>query len=270
MLHLRFHLPTLLIGALLTASSSFAQSGPAKAYAAGSLTGALTEMIATSGLPADSVAKPVFGPAGALRQRLESGEQADLYLSANMDHPRKLVEDGRASVVIPFARNRLCVISKKGLGMTQANMLDLILAPSTRVATSTPIVDPGGDYTWAAFDRAEALRPGAKAILDAKAIRVIGSNLMTPLPGKSLAASVFLADKADVLIYYCSGAADALREAPDLVSMTLPADLDVPVAYGMALLTSNPTAQQLALFVLSEKGQAVLSHYGLIPIAQIP
>lgn len=250
-------------------SPSCAQSAPAKAFAAGSLTAALTELIAASGL-ASEIAKPVFGPAGGLRQRIEKGEAADIYLSANMDHPRKLVADGRASLVIPFARNRLCVVARKNLGVTAGNLMDVLLKPEVRLATSTPVIDPGGDYTWAAFDRIDAIRPGAKAVLEAKAIKVIGSNMMASLPGKSLAASVFLADKADVLIYYCSGAAAALAEAPDLTMTTLPPEIDVPVLYGLTLLTANVPAQRLALFVLSEKGQAILEKNGLIAVARAP
>lgn len=69
-----FSLSLCLLGTLLMIgpSPSRAQSEPAKAFAAGSLMAALTELIAASGL-AGEIAKPVFGPAGGLRQRIEKG-----------------------------------------------------------------------------------------------------------------------------------------------------------------------------------------------------
>lgn len=46
-----------------------------------------------------------------------------------------------------------------------------------------------------------------------------GPGLMTPQPGKSPVAGIFLADRADGLLYYSSGTAAAAREAPSLVSI---------------------------------------------------
>ena len=57
---------------------------PIRIYAAGSLGAVMPELVAASGLPADAVAAPVFGPAGVLRQRLLAGEVADLFASADM------------------------------------------------------------------------------------------------------------------------------------------------------------------------------------------
>lgn len=115
-------------------------------FAAGSLVGPMNEWIAASGLPADAVAPPVFGPAGLLRQRIEAAEAADVYASADLNQPRKLVAAGRAATVTPFARNRMCIVSKASLGLTTDNLLDRLLDSGLRLATSTPISDPGGDY----------------------------------------------------------------------------------------------------------------------------
>ena len=45
--------------------------------------------------------------------------------------------------------------------LTEANALTTMLDPKIRLATSTPIVDPGGDYAFAVFKRAETVRAGA-------------------------------------------------------------------------------------------------------------
>ena len=238
-----------------------ASAEPVRIYAAGSLIAALNAVIAASGLGEGAVAKPVFGPAGLLRQRLESGEQADLFLSADLAGPRRLVEAGRARDVVPFARNSLCVLARADFGLTPDTLLARLLAPGLRLATSTPGADPGGDYAQAVFARAEAVHPGAKAILEAKAQRLLGSpNAMVPVAGRSPGASVFLSDRADALLYYCSG---TMQEAPGLALTKLPAELAVPATYGMALMSDDPVALRLALFLVSERGQAILTRHEL-------
>ena len=60
-----------LIAALLIAFFPAHAEEPLRLYAAGSLRDAMTAMIAASGVPADQIAAPVFGPAGALRVQIE-------------------------------------------------------------------------------------------------------------------------------------------------------------------------------------------------------
>lgn len=253
---------------LLLATVSPAAADPVRVYAAGSLVAALKDVIAASGLPAEAVAPPTFGPAGLLRQRIENGENADLYLSADLAGPRRLVEAGKAKDVVPFARNTLCVLARADLGLTSDNLLDRLLKPDLRLATSTPGADPGGDYAQAVFDRAETAHPGAKAMLEKKALKLLGSpNAMVPVAGRSPSATVFLGNNADALLYYCSGQSGTMKEAPGLDLVRLPSDLSVPVTYGMALITDNLDAMRLALFLLSEKGQAILARHELGPIS---
>ena len=256
-----------LVGIVAFAVVSSARAEPVRIYAAGSLVAALKDVIAASGLPSDAVAAPVFGPAGLLRQRIEGGEKADLFLSADLAGPRRLAEAGNARNVVPFARNTLCVLARADLGLTPDNLLDRLLEPDLRLATSTPGADPGGDYAQAVFDRAEAVHPGAKAVLDKKALRLLGSpNTMVPVAGRSPAATVFLGNNADALLYYCSGQAGTMQEAPGLSLVKLPPNLSVPATYGMALLTDHPDAMRFALFLVSEKAQAILARHELGPI----
>jgi ABC-type molybdate transport system substrate-binding protein len=47
------------------------------------------------------------------------------------------------------------------VGLTTANFLDRLIDPAVKLGTSTPKADPSGDYAWAMFRRADAVRPGA-------------------------------------------------------------------------------------------------------------
>ena len=167
--------------------------------------------------------------------------------------------------VVPFARNRMCVVAPAQLGLTADTLLDRLLSSDLRLATSTPGADPGGDYALAVFAKAEAVHPGAAAILTAKALLLLGGpGTMAPQPGHSPAATIFLGGHADALLYYCSGAAQTLREVPDLVSILLPDALEVRPIYGLVVLSARPDAARLALFMVSEQGQAILARNGLL------
>ena len=263
--------------ACLGASLGAALAGPAGAdaplrvYAAGSLSGAFTDMLRAAGLPAGAVAPPVFGPSGVLRERIERGEPADLFASADMAHPRRLAAERGGLAVAPFVRNRLCVQGPGRLGLTPATLLDRMLDPSLKLATSTPRADPGGDYAWAVFPRAEKVRPGAQAVLEAKARTLVGGPGMTaPVAGKGAVSGLFLTGAADLFLGYCSNVDAMLAEVPGLVSVPLPPPLapegEARPEYGMVVLDDAPLARRFAAFVLSPEGQAILARYGFEPI----
>jgi molybdate transport system substrate-binding protein len=259
-------LGVLLMAALVGGAAQAAD--PIKVFSAGSLNGVMQELIAASGLPQGAVASPVFGPAGMLRQRLMAGEPADLFTSADLAQARAVAEASHA-VVVPFARNRMCVVAPERLGLTADSLLERLLSPEMRLATSTPGADPGGDYARSVFARADAVHPGAQAILSSKAMLLVGGPAaITPQPGHSAAATIFLGNHADALMYYCSSAAGTLREMPGLVSIPLPDALEVWPVYGLTVLSSRPEAAQLALFLVSERGQAILVKGGLLPLVK--
>jgi ABC-type molybdate transport system substrate-binding protein len=248
--------------ALLHTSSVFA--GTVKVYSAGSLTAALKEIIEAAKLP-DTEVVPTFGPAGGLRERIEKGEPADLFLSADLASPEKLASEGKTVLPpVAFARNEMCVASYKSLELTPAKLLDEMLSDKIKLATSTPGADPGGDYALAVFKKADALHPGAGQVLTDKALHLLGTpNAMVPTSNHTPLATIFLDKHADLLLYYCSGAPALTKEVPDVVSIPVPANLEPGPVYGMALLTPNADAMRLALFILSEQGQAILVRHKL-------
>lgn len=233
---------------------------PPRLFAAGSLRAAFTELLDRFGQPVTAE----YGPSGLLRQRIEAGMPADLFASADLGHPRVLGEArGRPHVL--FARNRLCALAAPGVEATPETLLDRLLDPAIRLGTSTPRADPSGDYAWAMFARAEALRPGAAAALEAKAHRLVGGPDSAPLPpGERRSPYGWLIAKgaADLFLTYCTGTAVAAAEVPGARVVPLPALLAVGAEYGMILLTDRPEAMRLALFLLSPAGQAVLARHG--------
>ena len=78
---------------------------------------------------------------------------------------------GWGGPVALFARNRLCALAQPDVEVSPATLLEVLLDPAVRLGTSTPKADPSGDYAWQVFEKAEALRPGSFATLDAKALQ---------------------------------------------------------------------------------------------------
>jgi molybdate transport system substrate-binding protein len=240
-----------------------ARADSLRVIGAGSLTEAMSDLLRRFPAAPDSVKAPEFGPSGLMRAKIEAGASADLFASADMEQARLLAQGHPERSVIFFTRNRLCAIARQAVELTSANMLD----PAVRIATSTPGADPGGDYAWAVFARADAAHPGARAVLEGKAQKLVGGGDKTPLlvPGKGAVEGVFLADRADVMLGYCSGAGAVTQAVPGLVSVPLPPELLVGPAYGMVLLNAKPVTARFAVFVMSETGQAVLRAHGFDP-----
>jgi ABC-type molybdate transport system substrate-binding protein len=164
-----------------------------------------------------------FGPSGVLRERIEKGAHADLFASADVGHPLKLFEEGLATRVAMFTRNKLCGFAVPQAGLTTANFVARLLDPAIRLGTSTPKADPAGDYTWAMFHKIDASRSGSYAILDKKAQQIVGGPTNNaPVGGRDPAVAAFAAGHIDLFIGYCSGAKRLLAQMPTLQIAGLP------------------------------------------------
>ena len=243
---------------------SAAHAETVEVFSAGSLRGVVGDLGKAAAAFGVEV-KPSFGGSGAMRERIEKGEKPDLLMSADMGSPKKLEAMGRTvAPVIPFARNRECIVSRKSLGLTPANMVDKFLAKGVRLKTGTPIADPSGDYGFAILDKIDAVRPGAGKVLKDKANSVMDATAPPATPGQSAQAALFAANKIDIAITYCSVGLE--KESSDLASFPTPAAFDPHPVYGVAVLSTKPEAMRLALYLVSENGQAIIAKNGLVPL----
>ncbi|MGC2199548.1 MAG: substrate-binding domain-containing protein [Stellaceae bacterium] len=93
-------------------------------YAAGSLRGALSDIIAAYAAAYGDTVQPKFGASGLLKDEIASGAKAEVFASANMGHPQALARANRAGPVVLFARNRLCALARPGLVVEPTTLLD--------------------------------------------------------------------------------------------------------------------------------------------------
>ncbi|HEY7552196.1 MAG TPA: molybdate ABC transporter substrate-binding protein [Hyphomicrobiaceae bacterium] len=259
-------MPILLVCAFLMLPT-FAYAETTNLYAAGSLKAALTEVAeAFEKSGAGNVrVETTFGPSGLLRERIEKGEAAHVFASADTNHPRRLADQGRSTGQVRiFARNRLCALVRSGLSVTSERLLDMMLDPQLRLGVSTPKADPSGDYAFALFAKADKSRAGARAALESRALQLTGGPTSEKAPpGRNQYAWVMERGKADLFLTYCTNAVLANKELPALQVVQIPAELNVGADYGMIVLKDAPAAaSELAQFVLGEHGQAILARYG--------
>ncbi len=256
-----------LLGGLVS-GASWAQTAPAgvpvSVYAAGSLREAFTEIATAYEARTGTRIALTFGASGLLRERIEQGEGAQVFASADTQHPQRLASSGAWQAPQVFVRNALCALTAPGLVATPQTLLDAMLRPGVRLGTSTPGSDPSGDYAWALFRRADVLQPGAFAALDAKALQLTGAATSPkPPPGQGTYAWVMASGQADIFLTYCTNAVAAQREVPALGVVAVVPELSVAAAYGLTVRRgASAEATAFAQSLLAALAQQVLARLG--------
>lgn len=244
--------------------STVARADDVHLYAAGSLKAALTDIGAAFTTKTGHRVVAKFGPSGVLEKQIASGAKADVFASANMEYPQVLNHSNKSGPVRRFARNRLCALVKPGLAVDSANLLDRMLDPAIKLGTSTPNSDPSGDYAFEVFRKADAIRPGARSILESKALKLTGTaESAAPPAGRSVYGWHIAEGRVDIFLAYCTAAAEAHTQTPGQQIVQLPDALAVGSDYGLTVIAdAPPAAEQFAQFILSPAGQKILIGYG--------
>ena len=233
-------------------------------HAAGSLRGARSEISQAFEKSSGLKAQAKFGPSDLLKDEIAAGGKAEVFASANMEHPLALAKAGKSAPVVLFARNKLCALVRPGLTVTTDTLLERMLDPEIKLGTSTPKADPSGDYAFEAFRKAEAVRPDARGALEKKALQLTGGTASTAVPAGRNPYGWHIAEgRADIFLAYCTAARDARKENPDLQGIALPDALAVSADYGLTVTNdASPGAFRFALFILSSEGQHILASHG--------
>jgi ABC-type molybdate transport system substrate-binding protein len=233
-------------------------------FAAGSLREALTEIARDYQARTGQAVALTFGASGLLRERIEKGQAAQVFASADLAQPQRLADGGDWLAPVVLARNALCALTSDQVHAAPATLLGTMLRPGIRVGTSTPGADPSGDYAWSLFRKAAEIQPGAYAVLDAKALKLTGAaDSPKPPPGRGTYAWIMQQRQADVFLTYCTNATAAQKEEPWLAVVQLPPVLQVGAAYGLTVrAAAPPSAQGFAQALLAPPAQAVFKRLG--------
>jgi len=207
--------------------------------AAASLKGALTELADTykkSHNLADDQIAINFAGSGTLRQQIEQGAPASLFISADEKNMKMLQEKDLVSDVKPFATNELVLVVPKGQPKVELD----------QIATVKRIVS--GNYGKQVLTKLgvwEQVEPNVVYAKDVKAVTASVSQ------GAGDAGFIY---KTDAI-----AAGDAVQ-----ISAVTPADSHDPVIYPIGIIKKydNALAKDFYQYVMSPEGQKVLEKYG--------
>jgi molybdenum ABC transporter molybdate-binding protein len=264
---MRLITPALLATSFLTACATPQMplsADPIAVVAAGSLREAMTDIARAHEARTGQKLTLSFAASGLLRERIEKGEAAQVFASADMGHPQRLADAGSWSPPRVFVRNQLCALTQAHLNLTPERLLGALLDPAIRLGTSTPKADPAGDYAWALFRRADVVSAGAYATLERKALQLTGGpSSPKPPAGRGAYAWVMDQAQADIFLTYCTNAVAAQQEVPGLKIVAVPSQLQVSADYGLTVRRgAHPAAQAFADALLAPSAQAVFTRYG--------
>lgn len=251
----------LLLAVALLAPALVAPAGAAEprrllsVAAAADLKYALDELLAAYRARAPGVEVRVsYGSSGSFFAQLASGAPFDLFLSADLSYPRKLVEAGLAdrADLFPYAVGRLAVWvpSASGLDLGRLGLRALADPSVRRIAIANPRHAPYGRAAE------EALR--SAGILEAVRGRLVfGENV-------SQAAQFVQSGNADAGILALSLALVPAMQAEGRF-WEIPEDAFPRMEQGGVVLASSResrAARDLAAFVTSPEGRATLARWG--------
>src|SRR5215468_1107074 len=94
----------LALGGVAMSASSYADT--IQLYAAGSLRAAMTEITKSFEAETGNNVQAKYGASGLLKEEIAGGARADVFASANMEHPQALADAKKAGPVVLFARNK--------------------------------------------------------------------------------------------------------------------------------------------------------------------
>ncbi len=234
-------------------------SDPILLLSAGSLRHVLPDLVAEYRKSGGGQVALILGPAGLLRERIEGGEPFDLFASANLGHPQRLFALGMSGPVAHLASNRLCVLARADLGLTDATFLEVLADPSIRIGTSTPGDDPSGDYAAQMFDLIETAHPALGVSLKTRARHLLGGRNSPP---RTNAAALIAEGDADVFVAYCTSLRP-FRQNSSFAIVPVPPDWAPQIEYGLvARLDATAETTGLLRFLLSRRARGLLCESG--------
>ena len=203
---------------------------------------------------------PTFGSSGNLATQIENGAPFDVFLSADVEYPRRLATRGLAdrSAVVSYARGRIVLWTRNDSGVAlDAGLKGLLASAVRRLAIANPDHAPYGRAAVAAL-RHEGLYESLRHRL------ILGENI-------SQTAQFARSGNADAAIIALSLAVGpALREVGRYLE--IPPEFHPTIEQGAVWMSRSPNsavAKQFVEFLLQPDSTAYLHTMGFEPIGGV-
>ena len=230
-------------------------SEPLVIAAASDLNFAFKEIIAEFEKTSGDKVKLSLGSSGNFFVQIQNGAPFDLYFSADIRYPQKLVESGHAVAdsLYRYAIGRIVVWALNQSSIHVERGLETLLDPHIRkIAIANPKHAPYGRAAVAAMEHAQVYDRVKDKL-------VLGENI-------SQAAQFVESGAADVGIIALS-----LALAPPMQAAghywEIPADAHPPIEQGAVVLTGGKNsegAKDFLSFIQGAEGQTIMTRYGFI------
>ena len=226
-----------------------------KIAAASDLNFAFKDLVAVYEKKTGDQVKLTLGSSGNFYSQIENGAPFDLYFSADIRYPQKLIEGGHgvADSLYKYAVGRIVLWVPTGSAVSIDKGLESLTSPSVRkVAIANPKHAPYGRAAVAALEHFK--------LYDAmKDKLVMGENI-------SQAAQFVESGASDAGIIALS-----LAMAPTMKAAgkywEVPADAHPPIEQGAVVLkrsTNQEKARQFLNFLQGNEGQEIMRRYGFL------
>ena len=237
---------------------------PVQVYAAGSLRDALTEIARDHEARTGQKVVLTFAASGLLRERIEQGAPAQVFASADTEHPQRLAARGQWQARCFHAQYAVRAGAGYG-GGDPDTLLSTMLQPQLRLGISTPKADPRATTPGLCSRRPRRCSQGPLR-LEAKALQLTGGANSAQAPaGRNTYAWVMEQNRADVFLTYCTNAVAARAEVPSLQVVAVPEALQVGAAYGLTVRAGAPAqAQAFAQAVLQPRRRPCFVGWALL------
>lgn len=246
---------TIILGAaaIWLASSAFANAQALTIAAASDLQAALPTIAQNFEKQTGVTTRLTFGSSGNFFSQLQNGAPFDLFLSADLDYPQRLVSGGQAlaDTLYEYGSGRLVLWARKDAGLDLARGLQTLTDQRVRrIAIANPAHAPYGRAAVAAL-RHETLYDAVQPKL------VLGENI-------SQAAQFVQSGNADVGILALSVAlAPALKSVG--VYIEIPSTMYPPIRQGAVVLRASKNqkaARDFLAFLKRPESLKVLAEFG--------
>jgi len=204
-----------------------------------------------TGIPVEAT----YQASAMLTTQIQNGAPFDLFLSADMGYPKRIVDAGLAdaSSLTPYAKGTLVLWTRKDSQLPPS--LDLLRNPALkRLSVANP-------------DRAPYGRAAVAALTSLKLYDELKPRIVTA-ENISQTAQFVDSGNADAGLISLTSALTP-RLASDGSYFVMPRDLYPPIEQGAVVLsrsTQHAAAQRLLAFLLSAPIQAQLEKSGLTPV----
>jgi len=242
------HIKVLIAACLLFAGPSFAQN--LKVAVAANLQSVIKVLQKDFKQRTGIGIEPIAGSSGNLAAQVRNGAPYDVFLSADMNFPQVLFNDGFSKMKpVVYARGSLIICSNQDIGFENWERL-LMTKRIKKIAIANPAIAPYGKAAEQAL-RHKGIYPDVKSKI------VLGESI------------------SQVNTYVTSGAVEVGFTAQSLVKdaagktrlywLAVDPKIYAPIEQGMVLLKhadNNAAAEKFYRYILSPAAKAIFKQYG--------